>query len=103
MIIMKVLFDQLAKLELDEAVAFYEVEIKGLGRRFKHEVKSAIRRIQEYPYTWPKEKGELRRYLLHKFPYKIVYSVERDYLYIIAVAHCHRHPEYWIDRVLGND
>ena len=98
---MKVLFDKLAKLELDDAVEFYDIKINGIGKRFKHEVKAGIHRIREYPHTWPKEKGDLRRYLLHKFPYKIIYSVEKDYIYVIAVAHCHRHPDYWIDRVLA--
>ena len=98
---MKVLFDKLVKLELDDAVEFYEIKVKGLGKKFKHEVKAGIRRIREYPCTWPKEKDDLRRHLLHKFPYKIIYSVEKNYIYIIAIAHCHRHPDYWIDRVLA--
>jgi len=98
---MKVLFDKLAKLELDDAIEFYEIEVKGLGKRFKSEVKAGILRIRENPFTWAKEKGDLRRYLLHKFPYKIIYSVEKDYVYIIAVAHCHRRPDYWLKRVLA--
>ncbi|MCD6184996.1 MAG: type II toxin-antitoxin system RelE/ParE family toxin [Deltaproteobacteria bacterium] len=98
---MKVFFDKLAKLEINDAVGFYDIEIKGLGKRFKSEVKAGIRRIREYPYAWPKEKDDLRRHLLHKFPYKIIYSIEKDYIYVIAVAHCHRRPDYWIDRMLA--
>ncbi len=95
---MKVLFDKLAKIELYDAVEFYDIQVKGLGKRFKSEVKAGILRIRENPYTWPKERGDIRRYLLHKFPYKIIYSVEKYYVYIIAVAHCHRRPDYWSDR-----
>jgi len=36
---------------------------------------------------------------MHKFPYKILYSVERDHLLVIAIAHQHRRPDYWIDRL----
>ena len=95
----KVIFDKLAKLELDDSAEFYEIQVTGLGKRFRAEVKSGICRIRESPETWPKEKGDLKRYLLHKFPYKILYSIEKDYIYIIAVAHCHRRPDYWIDRI----
>ncbi len=96
----EVIFDRLAKLELDDSTEFYDNQVSGLGKRFRIEVKSGIRRIRENPETWPREKGEIKRYLLHKFPYKILYSIEKDYLYIIAIAHCHRRPDYWIDRTL---
>jgi len=96
----KIVFDKLAQLELDDASEYYELEVPGLGARFKVEVKRGIRRIREYPDTWAKEKNDVRRYLLHTFPYKILYSIEEDYIYIIAIAHSHRHPDYWIDRIL---
>jgi hypothetical protein len=27
-------------------------------------------------------------------------SIEKDHIFIIAVAHCHRRPDYWVDRIL---
>ena len=36
--------------------------------------------------------------ILSRFPYKLLYSVEADHLYVIAVAHLHRAPDYWVDR-----
>jgi plasmid stabilization system protein ParE len=95
-----VIFDQLAQLELGDASEYYELELPGLGARFSEEVKRGIRRICEYPQAWAKETGNVRRYLLHKFPYKIFNSIEEDYIYIIAIAHGHRRPNYWIDRML---
>jgi hypothetical protein len=97
---MKVIFDTLAQLELDDSSEYYELEMPSLGARFREEVKRGIRRIREYPDAWAKEKNDVRRYLLHKFPYKVLYSIEEDYIYIIAIAHCHRRPDYWIDRIL---
>ena len=72
------------------------MEFKGLGLRFREEVKKAIVRILEYPEAWSVERGEIRRCLLHTFPYKILYSIEKDHIFIIAVAHQHRKPDYWI-------
>jgi len=95
---MNVIFSKYAVLELDDAVDFYNQEYPGLGNRFKQEVKKAALRISEYPTAWSIERGDIRKYLLHKFPYKLLYSVEDDHLFIIAVAHQHREPDYWIDR-----
>ncbi len=99
---MNVLFDKLARLEIDDAIEFYELEVPGLGKRFQKEVKQGIHRICEYPLAWTKEKGDVRKYILHKFPYKILYSIEEGYIYIIAIAHGHRRPNYWIDRILND-
>ena len=99
---MKVLFDKLANLELDGASKFYELEVPGLGTRFREEVKRGIRRMGEYPLAWTKETEGVRRYNLHNLPYKILYAIEEDYVYIIAIAHGHRRPNYWIDRILND-
>lgn len=97
---MDVIFDKLAKLELDDASQYYELQLTGLGIRFEEEVKRGIRRILEYPNAWKIEKEDIRRYVLHRFPYKILYSIEKTHIYIIAIAHGHRRPNYWIERVL---
>ena len=46
---MKIVFDQLAQPELDDASEYYEFEAPGLGARFREEIKRGIRRIREYP------------------------------------------------------
>ncbi len=95
---MRVLFTRIARQELEDAVRFYELEYSGLGRRFKEEVRKAALRVAEYPKAWSIERGEVRKCLLHKFPYKLMYSVEEDHILVIAVAHQHRKPDYWVGR-----
>ena len=95
---MRVLFSQLAKQELDDASQYYEIEFQGLGKRFRAEIKMAAKRIAEYPEAWSVERGDIRKCLLHKFPYKLLYSIEKDHIIIIAVAHQHRKPEYWLGK-----
>ncbi|MFT5114733.1 MAG: hypothetical protein ACI8P9_004073 [Parasphingorhabdus sp.] len=82
---MRIVFAKLAKHELDDAADFYETEFDGLGKRFMFEVKAAVLRI--------------RKCLLHKFPYKLLYSIELDHILILAVAHQHRKPGYWANRL----
>ena len=96
---MRVRFLELAHRELSDAVLFYDLEFSGLGDEFKNEVKAAVARISRHPAAWPTELGEIRKCLLHRFPYKILYSVESDYILVVAVAHQHRMPEYWAERV----
>ncbi len=96
---MIVIFDKLANQELIDAVEYYEIELPGLGKKLKDEIRKGVQRIIEFPEAWSKRKKDIRHYLLHKFPYKILYSIELDYIYIIAIAHSHRKPDYWIDRI----
>ena len=96
---MRIIFSVLSKQELEDAVHYYELEYIGLGQRFKKEVKSALIRISKYPRAWSIERDEVRKCLLHKFPYKLLYSIESDHIFIIAVAHQHRNPDYLIDRL----
>jgi len=91
-------FSKYAKLELLNAIHYYELEYKGLGQRFKKEVQRAAIRIAEYPDAWSVERGDIRKCLLHKFPHKILYSVEKDHIFIIAIAHQHRKPDYWVEK-----
>jgi plasmid stabilization system protein ParE len=72
---------------------------KALRRNFKAEVTEAARRIARYPHAWSVHRVEIRKCLLHKFPYKVLYSVEKDHVVILAVAHQHRRPDYWLDRL----
>lgn len=93
---MKILFSKFAKQELDDAIAYYQTEHPGLGLVFKNEVKSSLKRISEHPKAWSIEINDVRKALLHRFPYKILYSIEKDCILILAIAHQHRKPEYWI-------
>lgn len=95
---MRVIFTTIARQELEDAVRYYELQHAGLGQRFKEEVQKAAKRIAKYPQAWAIERGEVRKCLLHRFPYKLMYSLEDDHILVIAVAHQHRKPDYWIDR-----
>jgi hypothetical protein len=48
---MKIIFSEFAKLELEDAVAFYELEHLGLGINFTKEVRKNIERIKRFPQS----------------------------------------------------
>jgi len=95
---MRIVFDELAKRELEDEIEFYEIEVKGLGQKFQEEIKRVLRIIKKMPEIGALESENIRRYILHKFPYKVLYSIEEDHIYIIAISHSHREPRYWINR-----
>lgn len=94
---MRVIFTVLAKQEL-RSVRFYELEYSGLGRKLKEEVRKAALRIAGIPEGWSIARGNVRKCLLHMFPYKPLYAVDENHILIIAVAHQHRKPDYWFDK-----
>jgi len=96
---MKLVILEIARREYDEAKEFYEAEHPGLGFQFKEQIRHSLLRIQQYPQAWPPERKEIRRYIVHKFPYKILYSIQADKIVVLAFAHLHRQPDYWADRL----
>ena len=88
-----------ARLEFRESAAFYEGCRAGLGVAFSIEIESVLRRILEAPERSPFLEDDVRRCLARRFPYGVLYTIETDYILIIAVMHCSRKPGYWRDRL----
>lgn len=89
-------FSPEARTEFEEGVRYYERQVAGLGARFRIDVRDGLARLRNWPLAAPIERGDIRRLILTRFPYKLLYSVEPDRIYIVAVAHLHRMPNYWI-------
>lgn len=80
---MRVIFSKFAEQELNDAILYYELQYSGLGKRFQEEVKKAALRISEHPEAWSTERASIRKCLLHKFPYKLLYSIEADHVVVL--------------------
>lgn len=88
-----------AETELSEAIQYYEEVERGLGLDFAVEVYSSVQRAITYPHAWMIIEGEVRRALVRRFPYGVLYSEEEGGVLIVAVMHLHRAPDYWRSRV----
>lgn len=96
---MKIKFLFPAQRELDDAVAWYNDQFPGLGVDFLDELDKVIRRIVLFPESGTGVEEGVRRCLLARFPYGIFYSLDGDVVVVLAVAHLHREPRYWIERL----
>ncbi|OGQ17651.1 MAG: plasmid stabilization protein [Deltaproteobacteria bacterium RIFCSPHIGHO2_02_FULL_60_17] len=85
--------------EYREATLYYVERDPALALRFVEAVEDAIRRIVESPERWRVLDEDVRRCLTRVFPYGVLYTIEPDFILIIAVMHCSREPGYWKRRV----
>jgi len=67
--------------------------------QFIAEFNAAIKRISAYPDSYMLIDSTIRRCLIKRFPYSILYGINVDMIVIIAVAHLHRKPNYWQGRL----
>ena len=88
-----------AEQELDEAVAYYNAQVDGLGDAFLVEALRVLGLVKQYPLAWHPLGGGIRRCRLSRFPYGVIYAPEPDEILVIAVAHMHRLPGHWRDRL----
>jgi toxin ParE1/3/4 len=95
---MKKIILQQAFKELNDAVSYYEEQQTGLGLRLMDEFDRHVSWILSNSTVPCIRRGGYRRVNLKTFPYYIAYIVREDILWILAVAHGHRKPEYWIER-----
>ena len=85
--------------ELNDAYYWYESKSIGLGDDLLNELDKAFSLILNLPNTWPVLSGNFRRFLLKRFPYGIIYQLKEDCIFIVAIMHLSRKPNYWIKRV----
>ena len=95
---MKFDFHPQAEAEFHEAISFYSDRGAGLGEDFALEIYAALRNILSYPKAWPIVEEDVRRCLVNRFPFGVLYSIEPDRIYILAVMHLRRSPDYWKNR-----
>ena len=85
--------------EYREATLYYTERDPALAMRFVEAVEDAIRRILESPERLRVLDEDVRRCLTHVFPYGVLYTIEPEFILIVAVMHCSREPGYWKRRV----
>jgi toxin ParE1/3/4 len=80
-------------------VAYYAAIEPMLGRRFYAEMVRLIHEISVHPRTFRQFDPPARRHFSPWFPYGIIYLEQADRLWVVAVMHLKRRPNYWKERL----
>ena len=88
-----------AEEELIAAARFYEQQAEGLGGEFIGEVRHTVGRIIAHPESGARFSRGLRRMLVDRFSYTVLYRAEAEQILLVAVMHLHRRPGYWRHRL----
>ena len=89
---------EIAEAALDEAEHardHYAAVRDELGAAFAIELQQALDRIMSRPLAWASVDGRTRRCLMKRFPYSVVFRIEPDRVYVVAVMHQRQSPGYW--------
>jgi plasmid stabilization system protein ParE len=81
------------------AIEYYDAQFPGLGERFHREMARAEALLLRHPEIGSPVSGALRKLTLDTFPYYLIYSIDKDRIYVLAVAHAKRRPGYWATRL----
>ena len=85
--------------EYHQATVWYAQREQKVALQFVTAVEDAIQRVVDAPTRWRVIEEDIRRCLTRVFPFAILYTIENDYLLIVAVMHCSRKPGYWKHRL----
>ena len=89
-----------ARAEFRRAARHYYEKSPSLGAAFYSEIERAIPGIVGDPLLYRVINKDVRRCLARRFPYAILYTIEDNYVLILAVMHCSREPSYWKHRIV---
>lgn len=88
----RVLLAPLAATEFAEAASFYDQAREGLGNAFRAEVDRALKRVVRFPQSGQTLRGELRRVVLPRFPFLIVYRVAGNEVQVLGILATRSNP-----------
>jgi len=91
-------FHRLAERELIDAAEYFEHESAGLGVAFLAEVERCVADIAAFPRGGTEVGASVRRRLVRRFPYAVLYSVKPDHIRVLAIMNVRRRPGYWVER-----
>lgn len=95
----RVAYHRLAARELVDSALFYDQRQIGLGEAFLREVESVVDFVRTHPEAGRPGVHGTRSHPTKRFPFRIVYDIGPDRIWIVAMAHLSRRPDYWAERL----
>lgn len=96
---MNVRFLAPAEIEMFEAAAYYELQVPTLGENFLDIIENAIDGIVEHSETCPEINKGIRKLVVRRFPFSILYQIFNNEIIVVAIMHHKQKPRYWVNRL----
>ena len=97
---LKIKFQEHSKYDFDEAKHYYKTQEENLYKKFKYDLEQSLNRILSFPNLYPNIDTNIKKCVLNKFPYTILYTIKNDTIYILAIANHHKNPKEYKNRCL---
>jgi toxin ParE1/3/4 len=88
-----------AREEFDRATDWYADRGQALARDFVARVREVIKSIAAHPQMHALIHGDVRKAVVTRFPYIVLYREEDNKLIVVSVFHTSRNPAEWQSRV----
>ena len=82
-----------AELDIAEAQVWYESQHPRLGTELHSEITQTFAILAETPLIYPVLYRDVRRALIHRFPYLLWYRVHGNDVTVLAVTHARQDPQ----------
>jgi plasmid stabilization system protein ParE len=89
----KIRFLSRASDELAEAVHYYNEQRPGLGNELLSELDSTLATMEAFPSAWPVIRNDVRRALLARFPYAVLYRANESEITVAAFMDLRSDPK----------
>src|SRR5947207_6232538 len=89
----RLIFKPLTRLELEQAIAWYEQQRPGLGKELQSELALVLEQIRTKPERFPKVTARARKARLRRFPFSVYFTSASESIGVLAIFHAKRDPE----------
>jgi plasmid stabilization system protein ParE len=79
--------------DIEQAVDYYNTQKEHLGESFLNELEKLFDILIAFPEIFPVKRKNFREAVMKKFPYVVVYGIDKDKILVYAVFHTHRSPD----------
>jgi plasmid stabilization system protein ParE len=83
-----------AESDILDGYLWYEEKQSGLGIRFLDEIEQTLARIAPNPLQYQEVEPDIRRAVVHTFPYLAFYTFDADSVHVLAVIRGAQDPAY---------
>lgn len=88
-----------AEADILDGYRSYEEKQRGLGSRYLDKIDATFDRIASNPFHYQEVEPDIRRAVVHTFPYLVFYTFDEESVHVLVVIHGAQDPAYINERL----